>query len=107
MFYINISKLKFWIFNLIFVSCIIFTLSSTPVYAYIGPSVGISLVGALGAVVVAVFLAIIGVFIWPVRVLMRKIKADKTNKQELKTPLETAQLSETIVLEETSDNKDG
>jgi hypothetical protein len=43
-----------------------------PAAAYIGPGAGITMLGALWGVVVAVFLAIGAVLFWPIRVLLRK-----------------------------------
>jgi hypothetical protein len=50
------------------------------IYAYVGPGAGISFIGALWAVIVAVLLAIGGFLAWPIRTLLRK---RKLKKQEL------------------------
>jgi len=42
--------------------------------AYIGPGAGITVLGALWGVVVAIFLAIGAVLFWPVRILFRRRK---------------------------------
>ena len=47
---------------------------SGPAMAYIGPGAGITMLGALWGVVVAVFLAIGAVLFWPIRALIRKMK---------------------------------
>ncbi|MFO1074473.1 MAG: hypothetical protein U1E17_17670 [Geminicoccaceae bacterium] len=47
---------------------------SAPAMAYIGPGAGITMLGALWGVVVAVFLAIGAVLFWPIRALIRKVK---------------------------------
>lgn len=47
---------------------------SGPAMAYIGPGAGITMLGALWGVVVAVLLAIGAVLFWPIRALVRKIK---------------------------------
>lgn len=47
---------------------------SGPAMAYIGPGAGITMLGALWGVVVAVFLAIGAVLFWPIRALIRKVK---------------------------------
>ncbi|MFO1039499.1 MAG: hypothetical protein U1E45_21860 [Geminicoccaceae bacterium] len=43
--------------------------------AYIGPGAGITMLGALWGVIVAVFLAIGAVVFWPIRAFMRARKA--------------------------------
>ena len=48
--------------------------ASTPALAYIGPGAGITMLGALWGVVVALALALGAVVFWPVRVLLRRRK---------------------------------
>lgn len=55
------------------------------VYAYIGPGVGITMLGALWAVLLAVVLAIGGVLLWPIRALILRWRSAKT-KQSSKDP---------------------
>jgi hypothetical protein len=43
-----------------------------PAAAYIGPGAGITMLGALWGVVVAVALALGAVLFWPIRILLRK-----------------------------------
>ena len=50
------------------------------IYAYVGPGAGISFIGALWAVIVAILLAIGGFLAWPIRTILRK---RKLKKQEL------------------------
>jgi hypothetical protein len=45
------------------------TLFATPAFAYIGPGAGITVLGALWGVVVAIVLAVVAVILWPLRVL--------------------------------------
>jgi hypothetical protein len=45
-----------------------------PALAYIGPGSGISLLGGLWAVLVAVVLAVGAVLIWPFRYLIRRLR---------------------------------
>lgn len=47
---------------------------SAPAMAYIGPGAGITMLGALWGVVVAVVLALGAVLFWPIRALMRRKK---------------------------------
>ena len=48
------------------------TLLATPAYGYIGPGAGITVLGALWAVVVALVLAVAAVLLWPLRALFRR-----------------------------------
>ena len=47
-------------------------LHAAPAMAYIGPGAGITMLGALWGVIVAVFLAIGAVLFWPIRALLRR-----------------------------------
>ena len=47
---------------------------SGPAMAYIGPGAGITMLGALWGVVVAVVLALGAVLFWPIRALLRRKK---------------------------------
>jgi hypothetical protein len=51
---------------------ILFVLSAQPAEAYIGPGAGITMLGALWGVIVAVALALGAVLFWPIRILLRK-----------------------------------
>ncbi|MEJ2717811.1 MAG: hypothetical protein P8182_11830 [Deltaproteobacteria bacterium] len=42
--------------------------------AYVGPGPGITMLGALWAVIAAVALAVVGLLIWPLRALFRRLK---------------------------------
>ncbi len=55
------------------------------VYAYVGPGVGITLLGALWAVLAAVILAIVGILVWPIRALLRRRRRSKEAAAELKS----------------------
>lgn len=50
------------------------TALSTPALAYIGPGAGITMLGALWGVIVAVLLALGAVLFWPIRALLRRRK---------------------------------
>jgi hypothetical protein len=43
-----------------------------PAAAYIGPGAGITMLGALWGVIVAIALALAAVLFWPIRILLRK-----------------------------------
>ena len=47
---------------------------ATPAFAYIGPGAGITVLGALWGVVVAIVLAVVAVLLWPLRVLFRRLR---------------------------------
>jgi membrane protein implicated in regulation of membrane protease activity len=48
------------------------SLIATPAFAYIGPGAGITVLGALWGVVVAVVLALAAILLWPLRALLRR-----------------------------------
>ena len=48
------------------------SLVATPAFAYIGPGAGITVLGALWGVVVAVVLALAALLVWPLRALFRR-----------------------------------
>jgi hypothetical protein len=54
---------------------------ATPVYAYIGPGSGISLLGGLWAVLVGVVLALAAILFWPIRYLIKRMRARKSAGQ--------------------------
>ena len=49
-------------------------IASTSAEAYVGPGAGITLFSALWAVILAVVLALAGLFIWPVRAFLKRRK---------------------------------
>jgi hypothetical protein len=53
---------------------VLVALWAEPAAAYIGPGAGITMLGALWGVIVAVFLAIGAVLFWPIRLLLRKLR---------------------------------
>jgi hypothetical protein len=57
-------------------------LCSAPALAYIGPGAGITLLGALWAVVVAIGLAIGAVVLWPFRVLLRRRRKNAASRTD-------------------------
>lgn len=48
--------------------------------AYVGPGAGITLLGALGAVLLAILLAIGGLLVWPIRAMRRRRRAQSSEK---------------------------
>lgn len=61
--------------GLAFSAAAVVALAASPAFAYIGPGAGISMLGALWAVLAGIVLAIAGLLIWPIRALMRRRKA--------------------------------
>jgi hypothetical protein len=49
------------------------------VFAYVGPGAGITMLGALWAVILAVLMAVGGILFWPIRLLLRKLR--KTTRE--------------------------
>ena len=54
--------------------CLAALAAATPAHAYIGPGAGITMLGALWGVIVAVALALGAVLFWPMRVLLRRLR---------------------------------
>ena len=50
-------------------------LQANPALAYVGPGAGLTMLGALWAVIAAVALVLVGIVIWPVRIHLRRRKA--------------------------------
>ena len=62
----------------------------TPALAYVGPGAGITMLGALWAVIAGIVLALAGIMIWPIRAYLRRRKqatAD-ASQDEAATPEE-------------------
>lgn len=58
-------------------ACLLLALGLTvsgPAMAYIGPGAGITMLGALWGVVVAVLLAVGAVLFWPIRAVLRRVR---------------------------------
>ena len=66
----------------VFLSLVIFSLLSKNAFAYVGPGLGLGVIGAFVGLVVAVFLAIIGVIWYPLKRLLRKLKGTKDDMKD-------------------------
>jgi hypothetical protein len=53
---------------------VLLTVAAQPASAYIGPGAGITMLGALWGVIVAVALAVGAVLFWPIRIMLRRRK---------------------------------
>ena len=60
---------------ILFIFAIAFVLQDVPAGAYVGPGAGLTMLGALWAVIAAVALVLVGIIIWPVRLYLRRCKA--------------------------------
>jgi hypothetical protein len=52
-------------------------LMASPAAAYVGPGAGLTVIGSLVAVGAAVLIALVGLVLFPLRLLMKKMKAAK------------------------------
>jgi len=66
----------------VFLFLVIFALLSKNAFAYVGPGLGLGVIGAFVGLVVAVFLAIIGVIWYPLKRLLRKLKGTKVDMKD-------------------------
>ena len=62
---------------------------STSAFAYIGPGAGITVLGALWGVVVAIALTVGAVVLWPFRVLLRRFRKRPVKKPSDETTAAT------------------
>lgn len=67
---LRILILAVWTFCLV-------ALGSAPAMAYIGPGVGISMLGALWAVIATIVVALIGIVLWPLRAMLKRRRGEK------------------------------
>jgi O-antigen/teichoic acid export membrane protein len=51
-------------------------------FAYVGPGLGLGAIGAFLGIIVAVFLAIVGVIWYPLKRIFRKLKGGKAKTSE-------------------------
>jgi hypothetical protein len=61
---------------------ILLTIASSSADAYVGPGLGLGVLGALFGGILAVFLAILGVFWYPIKRLLKKKKSPDPNEEE-------------------------
>lgn len=76
-------------------------LISAPALAYIGPGSGISLLGGLWGVLVAIVLAIGAILIWPIRYMFRRLRRKRRDAQG-SDPVEPAEPAEPVENKESS-----
>lgn len=61
---------------------IVLTIASSSAEAYVGPGLGLGVLGALLGGILAFFLAILGVFWYPIKRLLKKKKSPDPNEEE-------------------------
>lgn len=64
-----------------FFTAFILAALAAPAFAYIGPGSGISLLGGLWAVLVGIVLALAAILFWPIRYMIRRMRARKNAGQ--------------------------
>ena len=65
-----------------FLFLLIYAFPTDIAHAYIGPGLGLGAIGAIVGIIVAVFLAIVGIIWYPFKRLMQKLKAAKDNTSD-------------------------
>jgi hypothetical protein len=65
-------------------------LFATPAFAYIGPGAGITVLGALWGVMVAIVLAVAAVVLWPLRVLFRRRRRKPARTADVEAAVSTS-----------------
>jgi hypothetical protein len=63
--------------RLIFITTLAAMLLPELAAAYVGPGAGISMLGALWGLIIGVVMAIGVILFWPIRIMLRKMKANK------------------------------
>lgn len=64
-----------------FLTAFILAALAAPAFAYIGPGSGISLLGGIWAVLVGVVLALAAILFWPIRYMVKRMRARKNGGQ--------------------------
>lgn len=61
---------------------------ATAAEAYVGPGAGMGLLGVMLAVVAAIFMALVGMVLWPIRMVAhrRKARAESERRDERRDP---------------------
>lgn len=75
------------------ISCLMAVFSAVPVYAYVGPGAGVSLIGSLVGLVIAVFVALGAVLAWPIRRYLKKRKESSLGESQEESPKESQEES--------------
>lgn len=65
-------------------------LTASPALAYVGPGAGITMLGALWGVLIAILLALWAVLYWPVRAMLRKRRQQRSTSESAPTAVRAA-----------------
>lgn len=57
------------------ITILLLSLAASPLYAYVGPGAGISVLGSLLGILATILVAMGAIIFWPVRKLMKRRKA--------------------------------
>ena len=68
--------------GIVFFLMVVMFIGPVNAFAYVGPGAGLTFIGALVGMVVAIVLAIGAILFWPVRFLIKKIKKKQLQKQD-------------------------
>ena len=82
------------IFRVLNIFFVILLLASSVAQAYVGPGLGLGVLGAILGGILAVLLAIFGVFWYPIKRLLKKNKASKSESDDEKTNEQNSQAEE-------------
>ena len=63
----------------LFAATLVLALTPGLALAYVGPGAGISMLGALWGLIVGVVMALGVILFWPIRMMIRKMKANKAS----------------------------
>lgn len=87
---------------------LVFSLLAVPAHAYVGPGAGLSLLGALWALVAAIATALIFVIAWPIRRMRRRkreAKAEQARDQAVDSKADTQKTNVTRRTSSADDEK--
>jgi hypothetical protein len=59
---------------IIFVACFLAIFYPLPAYAYVGPGLGLGALGVILGILLSIFLAIVGIFWYPIKRLITKFR---------------------------------
>jgi hypothetical protein len=60
-----------------FILCCALSLAAGSAFAYVGPGAGISMLGSLWGLLVAIVFVVVGLLIFPIKVLRNRLRAKK------------------------------
>ena len=72
------------IMKILLIFILIFSYSSN-LSAYVGPGAGITALGALVGVILAILFVLGGLLIWPIRIFLRRLKGADAEQEDAKT----------------------